>query len=64
MTGPLGRSPSVGPRKEVRDMGIKILVSLATLAATMVTFTSALQVSAAIAPQSVPSANNGGGGCC
>jgi len=45
-------------------MGIKILVSLATLAATMVTFTSALQVSAAIAPQSVPSANNGGGGCC
>jgi hypothetical protein len=45
-------------------MGTKILVSLAALAVSMVTFASAAQLAGAIAPQSVPSASNGGGGCC
>jgi hypothetical protein len=64
MTGPLGRGPSVGPRKEVSAVGKKILVSFAALAVSVVTFASTVQLSAAIAPQSVPSASNGGGGCC
>jgi hypothetical protein len=45
-------------------VGNKILICFAALAASVVTFASTVQLSAAIAPQSVPSASNGGGGCC
>jgi hypothetical protein len=63
MSRPTGPGPEHGARKEVTPVQSKLLISLAALAAIVVTFASAVQLtSGAIGPQPVLSANNGGNG--